>query len=61
MSKIWNEKGEAVIRKDGTIHHIESEEGRRILRRRYGRNAVNISRYGTIYDERGRFYLNEGE
>jgi len=54
---IWNERGEAVIRKDGTIHHIQSEEGRKILRRKYGKNAESVERTGSIYDENGGFYL----
>ncbi len=57
MSEVWNERGEAVLRSDGTIHHPSSPEGRRILRRVYGRNWENVERNDSIYDEDGGFYL----
>lgn len=56
-TSIWDEKGEAVLRRDGTLHHPKSKEGRRIIRRAYGRNSKNIERTGSIYDEDGYFYL----
>jgi len=57
-NSIWNEKGEAVQRSDGTIRSLKSREGRQILRRVYGRNAENVERTGSIYDEDGGFYIN---
>jgi len=59
MSEVWNERGEAVLRSDGTIHHSSSPEGRRILRRVYGRNLENVECNGSIYDEDGGFYLED--
>ena len=53
----WNEKGEAMIRKDGTLHHPSSKEGKKIARRVYGRNAEAIEENGSIYDEDGGFFL----
>lgn len=59
MSEVWNERGEAVVRNDGTLHHPSSLEGRRILRRVYGRNYENIEYSDSIYDEDGGFYLED--
>lgn len=54
---VWNERGEAVIRRDGTIVRCDSNEGRVVLRRTYGRNADTVERTGDIYDRDGGFYL----
>jgi len=59
MSEVWNEKGEAVLRSDGTIHHSSSPEGRRILRQVYGRNYENIEYSDSIYDKDGGFYFED--
>jgi len=58
--RLWidrNGRGEAVLGKDGTLHPLSSDEGRRILRKVYGRNAENVEESGSIYDEDGGFYL----
>jgi len=57
MKTPFNKNGIAVLRRDGTFHHPSSKEGRRILRKVYGRNAEQIEETGSIYDEDGGFYL----
>ena len=53
----WNERGEAMLRRDGTLHHPDSAEGRRIGRDVYGENADSIRQHGTIYAPDGTFHL----
>ena len=55
--KVWNERGEAILGKDGTLHHPSSREGRKISRRVYGDNSDEMEKSGSIYDEDGGFYL----
>jgi len=54
---VWNERGEAILRRDGTLFHPSSKEGRKILKRLLGRNAEKFEKESSIYDENGGFYL----
>jgi len=58
--RIWNERGESILRKDDTFHHPESPEGEAVLRRIYGRNCENMKSNGSIYDKNGEFYIDLG-
>lgn len=41
---VWNDRGEAVILRDGTIVRCDSSEGRETLRKVYGRNADTVEK-----------------
>jgi hypothetical protein len=53
--KLWNERGEAIIDRNGNLHPVDSSETDRI----YGENADNVRDNGSIYDKDGGFYLED--